>query len=146
MSFLGEQTVRVFCGIISRRSAQLIQLTLQYCTYVTTSDMSFCRSSRMPLMDLLVHAASTHQFNPSDYCVINPQARYPVAFTPNTPVGEMNTSLVHIVHKGDPVVNNITKPAKASTKANGQRAEPFEVCLYYYFRAGRVTKCTGKLK
>ncbi|GAV08325.1 hypothetical protein RvY_18037 [Ramazzottius varieornatus] len=86
----------------------------------------FSVNKRMPLMDLLVHAAATHQFNPSDYCVINPQARYPSAFTPSTPVGELNTLLVQIVHKGDPVVSTITKPAKASVKANGPRTEPFE--------------------
>lgn len=104
-------------------SLKIVQLMKWNCDY------------RMPLMDLLVHAASTHHFNPSDYAVYNPNAKFPSLMTPSTPVGELSTTVVQIVPKNSPLMNTLGKPNKLlSAKPRGGE-EPFEVRFHELWKA-----------
>ncbi|OQV16115.1 hypothetical protein BV898_09751 [Hypsibius exemplaris] len=116
-------------GQSSRKSSEDETVTLNV---ILPSGLSypFKVNRRMPLMDLLVHAAAVHHFNPSDYAVYNPQARFHNSSLPNTPVGELGTEVVQIVPKNSSVLTTLNRPA-ASIKAQSIRLQataeqPFE--------------------
>lgn len=104
---------------------------------VYVSMIIYCR---MPLMDVLVHVAATHHFNPSDYAVYNPNAKFPSSLTPSTAIGELNTAVVHIIPKDSPQMNTLTKHKPsiklAGVASNGE--EPFEVSTALKLPHGKI--------
>ncbi|XP_055338465.1 mucin-2-like isoform X2 [Paramacrobiotus metropolitanus] len=125
-----ENSGVVVSGLSSRRSSGSERddtLTLNV-MLPSKETVPFQVNKRMPLMDLLIHVASTRHFNPSDYAVYNPNAKYPTALTPNIPVGELNTDAVQIVPKSSPLLHTLSKSKPASTKSSmrSNREEPFE--------------------
>ena len=108
------------CFDLSRGAERLTEIFVLD-PFVCLTGMWSLLGTRMPLMDLLVHAAAVHHFNPSEYAVYNPNARFQNSSLPNTPVGELGTEIVQIVPKNSTVLHTLNRTA-ASIKADNERS------------------------